>query len=210
MTGTRIRILIVEDNVFTRLGITSLLATQADMEVVGTAEDGAQAVSLHRTLKPDVIICDLRMPHFDGFQTITAIRGEAPAPRILVLTNFEGDENIHRALEAGALGYMTKDIQGAPFFEAVRQVAAGNRYLPPTIARQLAERTAESTLTARELQVLGLVSKGLSNRQIAKTLELSQKTAEAYVSKILGKLGAQSRTEAVAIAMQRGLIAQPI
>lgn len=204
---TALRVLVVEDNVLSRLGIESLIKTQPDMVVVGTAADGAQAVTRHRELLPDVTVCDLRMPRFDGFQAITAIRAAAPESRILVLTNFEGEENIHRAISAGALGYVTKDTEGTEILEAIRIVAKGGKYLPATIARQLAERSNHATLTGREVQVLVLVAQGMSNRQIGDSLGLTKKTADAYVSRILEKMNAQSRTEAVAIARQRGVIA---
>lgn len=204
--STPIRVLIAEDNLFSRTGIASLLGTQPDLQVVGAASDGAQAVAMFRQLKPDVLVCDLHMPNFDGFQAITAIRAENPNARILVLTNFEGDENIHRALTAGAAGYVTKDIDGGDLFDAIRRVSQGLRYVPADIARQLAERTSDSVLTARELQVLKLVAQGLSNEQIGKSLGLSKKTAEVYVSRILEKLGASSRTHAVTVARQRGIL----
>jgi len=153
-----------------------------------------------------VVICDLRMPGIDGFQTVALLCREQPPARILVLTNFEGDEDIFRAIQAGALGYLSKDADSREVLAAIGEVAAGKRYLPPAIAARLDARMQQQSLNARELQVLQRMSAGESNRQIARALELSAKTVEMYVTAILGKLGAHSRTDAVMIAVKRGLI----
>jgi DNA-binding NarL/FixJ family response regulator len=205
-TLSRTRILIVDDNQLTRLGIAALIETQPDLELVGEATDGARAVTMWTDLQPDVALVDLRLPIMDGVQVIELARKRAPDVRALVLSHYDGDENIFRALRAGAYGYLTKDAPGEQILEAIRSVAAGKRTLPPDIAAQLAARSGQAELTVRELQVLALIATGASNRDIADQLAISERTATTHTSNILGKLGAKSRTEAVAIATQRGLV----
>jgi two-component system, NarL family, response regulator len=201
-----IRILLVDDNQLTRIGLTTLVGTQKDMEIVGEAIDGPHGTKLFAQLSPNVAVVDLRLPVMDGVQVIDAIRRTKPDAHVLVLTHYDGDENIFRALRAGALGYLTKESPGEEILTAIRTVHAGGRYLPPHIARQLAERTLHPDLTARELQVLERMAIGASNREIATFLEISERTVATYASNVLAKLGAKSRTEAVAIAKQRGLL----
>lgn len=203
---TPIRVLLVDDNQLTRIGLSTVIGTQPDMTVVGEATDGARGVSLYASLGPDVGVIDMRLPVLDGVQVIESIRRTAPAARLLVLTHYDGDENIFRAMRAGALGYLTKEAPGEEILTAIRTVHRGERYLPPHIARQLAERTLHAELTARELQVLERMAAGASNRDIAQSLAISERTVATYASNVLAKLGARSRTEAAAIAQQRGLL----
>lgn len=202
-----LRILLVEDNHLTRLGTLALLGTQPDLEVVAEAEDGLTGLDLWKRHRPDVLVVDLRLPGFDGVQVISAVIAEAPDAAVLVLTNYDGDENIFRALKAGARGYLTKDVRGPELFAAIRAVARGEKYLPAAIAGQLAERVLQASLSPRELQVLGQIYEGRSNREIAQRLSLAEKTVTMYVSHILAKLEAKSRSEAVAIALRRGILA---
>jgi two-component system NarL family response regulator len=203
-----IRVLVAEDNFLTRFGTVMLLKTQADIEVVGEAADGARAVSMYRELQPDVMLLDLKMPVMHGVQVIASVLREAPAARILVLTFYDGDEDIFKAIKAGARGYLTKEVHGEQILAALRAVHAGERYMPAEIASRLADRMQQPSLTAREQDVLELMFKGRTNREIARDLELSEKTAGFYVGNILAKLGAKTRTEAVSIALQRGIISR--
>jgi DNA-binding NarL/FixJ family response regulator len=201
--------LIVDDNLLTRTGIRGLVSSHADLQVVGEAADGANGLALARQLRPDVTIMDLRMPGLDGVKTIELMRGETPEARILVLTHYDGDENVFRAMRAGARGYLLKETTGDELARAIRTIAADTIYLPPHIGHQLARRTAAKPLSARELQILKEVATGASNRDIAATLSLTEKTVTVYVSHVIAKLGARSRTEAVAIGLRRGLIPLP-
>jgi two-component system NarL family response regulator len=203
---SRIRILVVEDNELFRLGTTSLIATQPDLEVVAEAHHGAEALSLYDRTNPDVVVVDLRMPHLDGVQVTAALARRAPPGRVLVLTHYQGGEDVARALRAGALGYLGKDTSGEEVLRAIRTVAGGKRYLPPEIADRLAENLQHAPLTAREQQVLACLFDGMSNREVATALGIAERSATTYVSQLLGKLGAKSRTEAVTIALKRGLL----
>lgn len=202
----RIRVLLADDNLIARNGVASLLATDPGIEVVGKAEDGAAAIKLYRELAPDVVVTDLKMPKLDGIQVTQALAAEQPPGAVLVLSQFEGDEGVVRALQAGALGYVTKEVDGDELIRAVRSVAARERYLPRAIANKLAERLVHSALSPRELQVLQLVYGGQSNREIAAALRMSERTVSVHVSNILDKLDARNRTEAVRIALERGLL----
>ncbi len=201
-----IKVLIAEDNMLTRLGTVTLLKTQPDLDVVGEAVDGAAAVSLFRKLKPDVLLLDLKMPVMGGVQVISTLVQQTPEARILVLTHYEGDEDIFKAIKAGARGYLTKEMRGEEIIAAIRTVHAGDQYLPASIASRLADRMRQPSLSAREQQVLQGIFKGKTNKEIAQELQLSEKTTAIYVSNILSKLRAKTRTEAVSIALQRGLL----
>lgn len=202
----KIRILLAEDNELFRLGTASLIGTQADMEIVGEAHDGPSAIAAYERTKPDVAIVDLRMPHLDGVQVTAALVAQQPPARVLVLTHYQGDEDIAKALRAGALGYLSKDTPGEEVLRAIRIVAGGRRHVPESIAERLAESLTHEPLTAREQQVLACLGDGMSNREVATTLGIAERSATTYVSQLLAKLGAKSRTEAVAIALRRGLL----
>ncbi len=206
MSTTVIRILLVEDHLLARVGTATLLQTQADFHIVGEAVDGVQGLQLYRQLQPDLVIADMRMPNLDGAGFTEALLREAGQARILVLSHFIGDEVIFRAIHAGALGYVTKDTDAETLFAAVRTVARGQRYLPGEIATKFADRSMRKGLSPRELQVLELLHDGRANKEIADRLGVAERTVELHVGNVLTKLGAQSRTEAVSIALERGIL----
>ena len=202
-----IRVLVVEDNFYTRLGAVAFLRAQTDIDTVVEAADGDRALVLFAELQPDVVVVvDLRMPGMDGLELITSLRARWPNPRILVLTHYQGDEDIAQALKAGARGYLTKEASGDELLAAIRAVHGGGSFLPPPIAARLTEREREAPLTRRERQVLEQVAEGASNQEIGRTLGITTRTVEVYVSSILTKFGARSRTEAVAIGVRRGVV----
>ncbi len=202
-----IRLLIVDDHPVVRDGLVAILHEgEPDLEVVGEAGDGKEAVTAWRSLRPTVTIMDLQLPGQTGVEAIRAIRQEDPEARILVLTTFDGDADIQRALEAGARGYLLKSVRRNILIEAVRAVAAGQRYLPPTTAARLVEAMEAERLTARELDVLRLLAQGERNREIAATLGLAEPTVKIHVNNLLRKLQAKDRTEAAVIALKRGLV----
>ncbi|HSY01969.1 MAG TPA: response regulator transcription factor [Acidobacteriaceae bacterium] len=205
MTDT-IRILIVDDHHIVRQGLAALLKTVAGFEVVGEAQDGEQAVELHRKHRPDVTLMDLRLPKMNGVEAITKIRQEFAAARIVVLTTFDGDEDIYRALQAGAKGYLLKGMDLAELSEAIRTVHAGRTRIPPRVAEKLAERMSGATLTAREMEVLRLIVAGKSNKDIGNALFISEATVKTHVNSLLSKMGVEDRTQAATTALQRGLV----
>jgi len=205
LTG-QIRILVVEDHHVVRQGLVALVKTVPDMTVVAEASDGKQAVELFRQHRPDVTIMDLRLPAMGGVDAIKAIRQEFPAARVIVLTTFDGDEDIYRALQAGARGYLLKDMFGEELMDAIRTVHAGKTRIPPAVAQRLAERMAGPGLTARELGVLKLIVSGKSNKEIGKELTISEATVKTHINSILSKLDVNDRTQAATTALQRGII----
>ena len=204
--STRIRVLIADDYPAVRAGLVAVLAQEPDLDIVGEAENGDQAVTIYRELKPDVVLMDLRMPLVDGVNAIRQITAEFPAARILALTTYEGDGDIKRALEAGARGYMLKDMLLSDVIAAVRAVQRGERVIPPAVAARLAEFTDQPDLTEREREVLTLAARGLSNKEIAKAIGRTDETAKIHLKNIFAKLNVTDRTEAVTNAMARGLI----
>ncbi len=208
MSGS-IRILVADDHNVVRQGLVALIGTVSDMTVVAEAADGAQAVELFRKHKPDVTIMDLRLPVMSGVEAITQIRRDFPSARILVLTTFDGDENIFRALQAGARGYLLKDMFGDELMEAIRGVHAGKTRIPAPIAQRLAERMGGPSLTNRELEVLKLIVSGKSNKDIGNELSISEATVKTHINSILGKLGVSDRTQAATTALQRGIVELP-
>lgn len=209
MTGT-IRILLADDHPVVRDGLAAMLSTQPDFAVVGEAGNGAEAVDQAARLKPDVVLMDLEMPGFDGIEAIRRLRAAEPSIQVVVLTAFDTDERILGALQAGAQGYLLKGAPRAEIFAAIRTVSAGGALIPPVVASKLLQqvRAAEhpDALTAREAEVVRLVAAGLSNREIAGRLSISERTVKFHVSAILSKLGAGNRTQAVRLARERGLI----
>jgi two-component system NarL family response regulator len=201
-----IQIMIVDDHHLVRIGLVAILELEPGMAVVAQAEDGQQAVDTYRRHHPDVTLMDMRMPGLGGVEATVAIRTEFPEARIIMLTTYDGDEDIHRAMQAGARGYLLKNVPAEELVTAIKAVHAGERYLPGEVARRLAERNAASDLTARELEVLELLVKGLSNREIGRLLGFSENTAKFHVKGILGKLDASDRTEAATSALQRGYL----
>lgn len=202
----KLKVMLVEDSFLARLGTTAFLGDQPDLEIVGFASDGLEAVAKYPTLMPDVVVCDLKMPNLDGVGTIVQLVRLDPGARVLVLTHYQGDENILRALKAGARGYLTKDTSGDDLIAAIRAVAAGRRYFPPEIGGRLAERMMQPELTPRDLQLLRAIYEGLSNADIGVRLGLTQRTVGIYVSRVMSKLGAHNRTEAVRLAIERGVL----
>jgi len=202
----KLRILIVDDHYIVRMGLISLVNTEPDMEVVAEADDGDQALRLFAQHLPDLVLLDSRMPGKNGIQTAAEIHSRFPAARILMLSAFAGSEDIHRALQAGAQGYALKSSSGQTLIPAVRAVASGQRWLPNEVRAQLDSRKLTEELTARELDVLRHLARGLANKEIADALNISEYTVKDHLKHILGKLGAADRTEAVTSAIQRGII----
>jgi DNA-binding NarL/FixJ family response regulator len=204
--GVRIRILAVDDHPVVRLGIAAMLANEPDLEVVAEAGNGAEAVALFEARRPDVVLMDLQMPEMGGVDATRAIRALDPGARVIALTTYEGDADIHRALSAGACAYLIKDALVEQLVAAIRSAAAGKRVIPVPVAVKLAEFTPRADLTAREQEVLRLVARGLANKEIARAIGRSTETVKAHLESIFQKLGARDRTHAVTIALQRGII----
>jgi len=196
----------VDDHPLFRGGVVALLTIYPDLELVAEASDGQEAVELFRIHRPDVTLMDLSMPVMGGVQAIEEIVTQFPEARIIALTSWEGDSDIHRALDAGARGYLLKDVASQQVAEAIRHVHQGGRVLPPVVAQRLAEFTPRVELTDREVEVLGHMAKGMSNREIATELGRTEATVKVHVAHILEKLEAADRTEAVTIALRRGII----
>jgi DNA-binding NarL/FixJ family response regulator len=201
-----IRILCVDDHPLVRKGIASILANEADMELVAEAGNGREAVTLFKELKPDVVLMDLRMPEVDGTSATRLIRQEAPDARIIALTSYDGDQDIYRALEAGVRGYILKEMVHTEVVRAIRTVHSGKRLMPQEVAERLSEYFPQVALTPREVEVLGCVAKGMANKEIATRLGTASGTVKMHIQNILAKLGASDRTHAVTIAMERGIL----
>lgn len=204
-----IRILTADDHPLVREGLKAVLSAEPGLVVVAEAADGHEAVAQYRAARPDVVIMDLEMPGMSGLDSIRAIIAADPAARIVVLTTFDGDADIHHALAAGARGYLLKHMARTRLVDAVRAVADGRRAVAPEVAERLAEAVPRTELTARELQVLRLIARGLSNKEIAGELELTEGTVKVHVNHILQKLGVDDRTAAVTLAIRRGVIRLP-
>jgi DNA-binding NarL/FixJ family response regulator len=202
----RIRILVAEDHLVARVGVTTIVNMQPDMCVVAEASNGQQAVDLYRVHVPDVALLDLRMPGMSGVDAALAIRRDFPHARMIALTTYGGDEDIRRALAAGVQAYLTKDVLHDELLKAIRAVHAGQAYLPAAVAAALAAQMPRPDLSARELQVLELIVGGLANKQIAYSLSIAEHTVKNHVKNILSKLGVQDRTQAATAAIQRGII----
>lgn len=204
--GVTIRVLAADDHPVVRAGVRAMIANEPDMTVVAEAGDGAEAVALYEAHRPDVVLMDLRMPGLDGVAAARAILATDPAARIVALTSYEGDADIYRALDAGACGYLIKDMLGTEVVGAVRTAAAGKRVIPPDVAGRLAEFTPRVDLTGREVEVLRLAAKGLRNRDIARVIGRTEETVKVHLKHVMAKLGVEDRTEAVTLAVQRGII----
>lgn len=202
----RIRILAADDHPVVRLGIAAMLANEPDLELVAEAGNGAEAVALFEARRPDVVLMDLQMPEVGGVAAIRAIRAIDPDARVIALTTYEGDADIHRALSAGACAYLIKDTLVEQLVAAIRSAAAGRRVIPAPVAVRLAEFTPRTDLTAREQEVLRHVAGGLANKEIAREIGRSTETVKAHLESIFQKLGARDRTHAVTIALRRGII----
>jgi len=202
----RIRVMCVEDHRIVREGIALIINQEPDMEVVGSYASAEEAVSLYRACRPDVTLMDLRLGKMSGVEAIKAIRKEHPTARIVVLTMYEGDEDIYRAHEAGATTYLLKDMLSSDLIRVVRQVHAGERPVVPLVQARLKERAAAPTLTSREIEVLQLISEGMRNKEVGAALGITEGTVQIHVKNIFGKLNVNDRTAAVQIAVRRGLV----
>jgi DNA-binding NarL/FixJ family response regulator len=207
-----IKVLIADDHPVVRDGLRAMLATQPDMEVVGEAATGSEAVERTRALRPDVVLMDLQLPELDGPAAIATLREHTPEVHALVLTTFGSDADITRAIDAGATGYLLKDAPRERLFEAIRATARGESVLSPSVATRVLGRMrapAEEALSPRELEILGAVARGLSNRAIARQLYVSEATVKTHLLRIYAKLGVDDRTAAVTVALERGIIRLP-
>ena len=201
-----IRILVVEDHTVVRDGLVAIIRQEPDMNVVADTGDGRQAVELWKKHCPDVTLMDLRMPGLDGVNAIYQIRAADPNARIIVLTTYDGDEDIYRGMRAGAKSYLLKDVRREELFQCIREVHAGRMFVPPAIAAKLAERLPAEELTPRELEVLRLLGTGKPNKLIGADLAISEVTVKSHVQSVFRKLNVLSRTEAIAVANRRGLL----
>ena len=205
-SSTPIRILIVDDHPVVQAGLTSMLNTNDGIEVVGSASSGLEALRMLAERNPDILLLDLRMPGMNGIDTLLAMQKIKSPARAIVLTSFETDENIYRAVQAGAQGYLLKDTPQEQMLEAIMSVHAGKRFIPKEIASRLADRMLRSNLTARELEILAMLAKGLTNKQIGCALAISENTVRNHLKCVMSKLEVSDRTEAVAVAIQQGII----
>jgi DNA-binding NarL/FixJ family response regulator len=202
----RIRILVVDDHHVVRQGLVALLNIIPDIEVVGEASDGLQAIDLHKTLQPDITLMDLQLPKLGGVDAILKIRANDPAARFIVLTTFDGDEDIFRSLQAGAKAYLLKGMTIDELVATIQAVHSGRTLISSAIAEKLAERMSTQALTNRELEVLERIVAGRANKEIASDLQISEATVKSHINSLLGKLGVSDRTHAATVALQRGIV----
>jgi two-component system NarL family response regulator len=206
MQTPKIRVLCVDDHRIVREGITLIISRQPDMEVVASAASGEEAIELFRQHQPDITLMDLQLGAMSGVDAIRAIRRETPGARIVVLTMYQGDEDIFRALDAGAATYLLKDMLSDDLIRVVREVHSGNQPIRPEVEALLAKRAAGSTLTNREVEVIDLIAQGMRNKEIAASLGISEETAQVHVKHILAKLKVKDRSAAITVALRRGII----
>lgn len=204
--GDELSVLIVDDNALLRMGLAEALSDEDDMRLAGEASNGIEAVDMYRELKPTVVIMDYRMPFEDGVDATRKITSEFPDAKIILLSVYEGEEDIWNAWRAGASGYLSKTEAAPVFLESIRSVAGGGTYFPAEIARKLEARKAQSTLTAREMDVLRLIVDGQTNKEIMESLHVSASTVKLHISNMLEKLGVSDRTQAAIAAVKRGII----
>jgi two-component system NarL family response regulator len=200
-----IQVLLVDDHTIVQQGLATIINKEADMKVVGKAKDGIEAIALFRQFQPDITLMDLRMPQMAGVEAITTICAEFTTARIIVLTTYDGDEDIYRGLRAGAKGYLLKDCKPSELRTAIRSVHNGQQYIPPHVGAKLAQRMSHPELTDRELEILQLITQGMSNLEIGAALNITENTVKSNINRILSKLGAKDRTQATIIALKRGL-----
>ncbi|HEX5283370.1 MAG TPA: response regulator transcription factor [Bryocella sp.] len=205
----RIRVFVVEDHAVVRQGLIALLSSAPEIEVVGFAKDGREAVDRYNSLMPDVTLMDLQMPGMPGVEAIQQIRRAVPAARFIVLTTFDGDEDIYRAMQVGARAYLLKGVDIEELVEAIQAVNAGRGRLPSVIAEKLAQRVGSEELSSRELEVLERIVAGRANKAIANDLHISEATVKSHVNSLLSKLGVSDRTHAAVLALQRGIVHLP-
>jgi DNA-binding NarL/FixJ family response regulator len=202
-----IRILVVDDHFMVRMGLTASLSAEPDMDVVAEVGNGEAALNAYQTHRPNLVIMDVRLPGMNGAETTAALLRDFPDACVLMLSTHSGEEEIYRAMQAGARGYVLKSVMREDLLRAIRDVHAGKRHLDPIVASHLAERFSHRTLTSRELEVLRMVAKGWGNKEIAKALSIAEVTVKLHVSHVLEKLNVKDRTEAATAAVQRGIIA---
>jgi DNA-binding NarL/FixJ family response regulator len=206
MKKDRIRILIVDDHFIVRIGLQTSLSMSPEMSVVKEASTAAQAIEMYRQERPDVVLMDVRLPDRSGIEATSALCREFPGAKVIMISTYDSEIDIHRAFEAGAQGYLLKNVLSEEIFKAIRLVQSGGKYIPPHIARSLAEHSASLDLTEREMEVLRLMAKGLSNREIGQMLGFTENTTKFHVKNILNKLEVSDRTEAASVAFQRGIL----
>ena len=206
MAAVMIRVMTVDDHPLMREGIATLIRSQADMVLVAEAADGAEALQRFREHRPDITLMDLRLPDRNGIDVLIAIRAEFPDARVIMLTTFEGDVEMQRSLQAGARGYLLKSMPPSELIAGIRDVHGGRKRIPPVVAARLAEHMSEESLTARELEVLREAADGNRNRDIAARLSITEETVKVHMKHVMEKLGARDRTEAVSIAVRRGIL----
>jgi two-component system, NarL family, response regulator len=204
--STTIRVLIADDHLIVRQGLATIINRDPEMTVIAQAEDGQQAIDRFREHQPDVTLMDLRMPKVTGVEAIRAICAEAKTARIIVLTTYDGDEDIYNGLHSGAQGYLLKDTKSNELRNAIRTVHRGEQYIPPNVGAKLAQRLNNPELRERELEILSLIAQGMSNATIAAALSISENTVKTHVNRILSKLGVSDRTQAVIVAVKRGIV----
>ena len=204
--STTIRVLIVDDHSIVRQGLATIINRDPEMTVIAQAEDGQQAIACFGEHQPDVTLMDLRMPQMGGVEAITAICAQFKPARIIVLTTYDGDEDIYRGLQAGAKGYLLKDAKPNELLNAIRMVNRGQQYIPPEVGAKLVQRMSNPELSERELEVLRLMAQGMSNSDIATALTIGESTVKSHVNRILSKLGVSDRTQAVIVAVKRGIV----
>ena len=202
----KLKIMIVDDHYLVRVGLTSIIGLEQDMTVCAEAASGEQAVTLFAARRPDVTLMDVRLPGMSGIAATEAIRAEFPDAKIIAVSTYISDEEVYAALKVGAMAYLVKSVAREELIQAIRKAAAGRRHVPADLAARLADRMSRASLSGRELEVLRLLVGGKRNREIATALDITEGTVKLHVSSILGKLGAVDRTEAVTVALQRGLI----
>ncbi len=204
--STMIRVLIADDHSIVRQGLATIINRDPEMTVIATAEDGQQAIDCFREYQPDVTLMDLRMPQVTGVEAISAICAEFKPARIIVLTTYDGDEDIYRGLHSGAQGYLLKDAKPNELLNAIRTVARGQQYIPPDVGAKLVQRLSNPELSERELEVLHSMAQGMSNQEIGAALSIGESTVKSHVNRILSKLGVSDRTQAVIVAVKRGIV----
>jgi two-component system, NarL family, response regulator len=204
--STTIRVLIADDGAIVRQGLATIIDRDPEMTAIAQAEDGQQAIALFREYQPDVTLMDLRMPQMGGVEAIMAICAEFKQARIMVLTTYDGDEDIYRGLQAGAQGYLLKDAKPPELLNAIRMIHSGQKYVPPEVGAKLVQRMSNPELSERELDVLRLMAQGMSNQGIGTALNVGESTVKSHVNRILSKLGVSDRTQAVIVAIKRGIV----
>lgn len=203
--SSKIRLMLVDDHMVLRMGLVTAAGDQPDMEVVAEVDNGADAIAAFRVHRPDVVILDLRMHGMSGVETVQALRAESTETRILIFSNYVRGEEVHQALRSGASGFVSKEMSLSRLLEAIRLVHRGEQYIPPEVAQRMGERVL-AQLSQRELDVLKLVARGMSNKQVGAELNIVEGTVKIHVANLLAKLGASDRTQAIVIAAQRGII----